>query len=289
MKRTVEAEQYFTSKEVVEQSLSFLAKYFDLDNFDLVLEPSAGSGAFLLRLPETHRLGLDIFPMHDEVKQQDFFSWLPSQGSKNILTIGNPPFGQRANLAIRFLEHASLFSSVIAFVLPRSFRKYTFINRVPPYFHLIDSFDCDAFESPSGEEIVVKSVFQIWQKKPTVRKKLVPQATHAHFDMKHAHLSRTTPADFENLCSKYEFAVPQVGAAFKPRDPRGLTQGSYWFISPKVPGVREAFEQLDFSFLDGMNTAHKSLSKTDIVAAYKSVIGEETHETSNNEVLVTLF
>jgi hypothetical protein len=42
-----------------------------------------------------------------------------------------------------------------------------------------------------------------------------------------------------------------------------------------VPGVRERFERLDFGFLDGMNTAHTSLSKKDIIAAYEKVVADE--------------
>jgi hypothetical protein len=289
VKRTVEAEQYFTSPQVVEECLNLIEKHFSIASFDLHLEPSAGGGAFLLRLPEATRVGLDIFPLHQEIQQQDFLTWLPKHASCNVLTIGNPPFGQRANLAVKFLEHAALFSNVIAFVLPRSFRKYTFLNRVPEFFHLVDSFDCDDFQRPDGETVTVKSVFQIWQKRPIARNKLVPQGTHNHFDMKHAHLSRTSQEDFASLCESYDFAIPQVGAAFRPKNPNTLTQGSYWFIKSKAPGVREAFEQLDFSFLDGMNTAHKSLSKTDIVAAYKKAIDDNYVIDIEIEPAITLF
>jgi len=59
-----------------------------------------------------------------------------------------------------------------------------------------------------------------------------------------------------------------VGANFAPKKIHGLTAGSYWFIKAKTQTVPQIFERLDFDFLDGLNTAHKSLSKKDIIAAY---------------------
>jgi hypothetical protein len=63
-----------------------------------------------------------------------------------------------------------------------------------------------------------------------------------------------------------------VGAAFRPRDSAEIDKGSWWFIQPKVGGVRERFELLDFTFVEGMNTAHQSLSKRDIIRAYQVVV-----------------
>jgi hypothetical protein len=66
----------------------------------------------------------------------------------------------------------------------------------------------------------------------------------------------------------YAFAIAQVGANFAPKIIRGLTAGSYWFVKAKAPTVPQVFERADFNFLDGLNTAHKSLSKKDLIAAY---------------------
>jgi hypothetical protein len=92
--------------------------------------------------------------------------------------------------------------------------------------------------------------------------------------MRHAHLSRVTPAQLAELRQRYEFAIPQVGFDFAPRNPHKLTKGSYWFIKPNVDGVFEVFANLDFSFLDGMNVAHKSLARADIIRAYMVAKGQ---------------
>jgi len=271
MKRTVSAEQYFTSGCVVTQCLELLARHYSLNEFGLIVEPCAGAGAFLSQLPTDTRVGFDILPLHDEVIVQDFLTWNPPATSGKILTIGNPPFGRRAKLAVQFIEKAATFSDVFAFILPRSFNKYIFQNRVPAQFHLVGSLEVDEFETPDGEPLTVKSVFQIWEKREHSRPLVMPQRNHPDFEMRHAHLSRVTPVELALLHREYDFAIPQVGKQFKPRDAATITKGSYWFIKPYQSSVRKTFEKLDFSFLDNMNTNLKSLSKADIITAYQLI------------------
>lgn len=283
MKRTVGKEQYFTSPALAVRCVDYARGLVNFAEYGLFVEPSAGDGAFLCNLPGDRRVGIDIEPAASEVQKYDFFDWKPPSIDKPILTIGNPPFGQRASLAFKFLEHACAFSDTVAFILPRSFNKYTFQNRLHPYFHLLGSFDCGEFLTISGDAVAVRTVFQVWQRRPDERRASVPPGAHSDFEMRHAHLSRVTAQDLALLRDRFEFAIPQVGANFKPRSAESVTKGSYWFIRPLVDGVRDRFERLDFDFLDGMNTAHKSLSKRDIVAAYQAVVDDDRLESSSVE------
>ena len=271
MKRTVVNEAYFTSSQVAEQCVDFVDHTYALDSFDLIVEPSAGDGAFLRLLPEDKRIGLDIAPQEPHVVQTDFLDWLPGHSGR-ILTVGNPPFGARASLAVKFIEHAAKYSEVIAFILPMSFNKYTFTNRVPLNFHLVDSMNISDVFSLDGNDVPVNTVFQIWQKRDVLRAKQIGARSHPDFEMRHAHLSRVSPLQLQDLRQGYDFAIAQVGNNFAPRDTSELTKGSYWFIKAKCSDVQERFEALDFAFLDGMNLAHKSLSKADIIAAYETVV-----------------
>lgn len=271
MKRTVATELYLTPEALARRCVDLVAARFDLTEFDLVVEPSAGAGAFYDLLPPPTRVGIDIAPGRPELVEADFLTWRPEAAAGRVLTIGNPPFGQRAALAVDFLERACSFSDVVAFILPRSFNKYTFQNRVPRYFHLVDSLECQEFVGPGGVPVQVKAVFQIWERRDELREVVELPSTHPDFAMRHGHLSRLSELELARLRRDYEFTVPQVGADFRPRSVETVSRGSHWFIRPNVPGVRERFERLDFSFLDGMNTAHKSLSKRDIVAAYVAV------------------
>jgi hypothetical protein len=88
--------------------------------------------------------------------------------------------------------------------------------------------------------------------------------TTDEFTMTHRHLSKCRGFDY--ICNNYDFAIAQVGSNFKPKEIKELTKGSYWLIKG---GKRDFFEKCDYSFLDGMNTAFKSLSKNDIIKAYK--------------------
>lgn len=271
-KRTVLHEQLYTAPELAHRCIALLGRLVDFATFDLILEPSAGTGAFFDLLPADRRLGIDIDPRGAGIERVDFRTWHPPAPDGRILTVGNPPFGQRGALAVEFLNRACEFSAVVAFILPRSFQKYTFQNRVHRSFHLVDATECDEFVDADDRPATVKAVFQVWERRPTPRPKDAPAASHPDFEMCHRHLSRTTPDDLERIRREYAFSIPQVGSSFSPRDPAQLTRGSHWFIKPKVPGVRERFERLDFSFLDGMNTAHRSLSKRDIVRAYQAVV-----------------
>lgn len=268
MKRTVGGEHYFTTPDLARRCVEYAGSQRPLDSYGLVVEPSAGTGAFLDLLPPDRRVGIDLDPRHPAVEAADFIGWRPPADASPVLTIGNPPFGQRGALAVRFLAHACSFSDTVAFILPRSFNKWTFANRVDPWFGLAGSFDCDGFVDAAGRPVSVRTVFQVWQRLPEPRRIEAPASSHPDFTMRHAHLSRITADELARLRSDHAFTVPQVGADFRPRDVAAVSRGSHWFIRPLADGVRERFDRLDFGFLAGMNTAHTSLSRSDIVAAY---------------------
>ena len=88
---------------------------------------------------------------------------------KQTVVFGNPPFGLRGNLALRFLNHASAFSDFVCFILPSSFEsdgKGSTRTRVKN-LNLIYSkpLENDTFLDPDGGQILIKGcVFQVWSK-----------------------------------------------------------------------------------------------------------------------------
>lgn len=276
MKRKVKLEQYYTTQCLADECLSFIEKYFNFENFDIVLEPSAGDGVFLKDSFSDKSIAFDIDPKSPNVLKQDFFQWNPPT-DKKIITIGNPPFGQRGSLAVKFTNKAMEFSDVVAFILPRSFKKDTFYNRLGENFHLLDQFDCNSFRNEKGESLTIKCVFQIWEKRDYTRQKISRKNAHDDFHMKHAHLSRISEKDLEILRSEYDFCIAQVGSNFKPKNPREINSGSYWFIKMINLENVKLFDELDFSFLDNMNLSFKSLSKKDIIQAYENSISKQTN------------
>lgn len=276
MKRTVGHEQFFTDPALAGRCVEYVDSVLPLDSFATLVEPGAGDGAFLRLLPVDRRVGIDLDPRADGVRRADFLTWQPPQNRGRTLTIGNPPFGQRAALAFAFLHHACSYSDAVAFILPRSFNKYTFQNRVHPSFHHVGGFECEEFRDACGRAVTVRTVFQVWERRGHLRRRVELPGSHADFEMRHRHLSRLAPGELEQLRRDFAFTIPQVGADFRPRDVRDVERGSHWFVRPRAAGVRDRFERLDFGFLDGMNTAHKSLSKRDIVAAYTAVTARES-------------
>lgn len=115
-------DKIYTKPEIAAQ----LLKELDLYSYSLVVEPSAGNGAFSNLI--SNCTALDIEPENEKIIKQDFFTFIPKQS--NVLVIGNPPFGEQSTLAIKFFNHAAEFASTIAFILPKSFRKVSVQNKL---------------------------------------------------------------------------------------------------------------------------------------------------------------
>lgn len=122
-------DKYYTKKEVVEFCISKL----NFDDYDFIIEPSAGSGAFYHRIKHHNKIGLDISPESLNIIKQDWLQYKINPFYKNVLIVGNPPFGINNILSTKFLKHAFGFENVqtIAFVLPNVYNKHTRQNVVP--------------------------------------------------------------------------------------------------------------------------------------------------------------
>ena len=264
--RTVESEQYYTpldtAQELYETTLLIVG-----DNFDNFVEPSAGKGAFLTCMPPDKRIGIDIDPLGKEIVEQDFFNFVWPEG--RTITIGNPPFGRRGKLAMKFLNISAENSEVVAFILPAIFSKFTFYNRVHPYMQLQHEIPVTEFDSPDGigEGPKVNCVFQIWKKSTRRRKKVVRPNSCDDFEMIHRHYSRTSPEERERLKS-YDFAISQIEG--KIRNCEDVTAGSVYFIKDNTSdkSVRSVMERVDFSNLSIHHVGATSLTKADIVTGY---------------------
>ena len=122
-------DKFYTKSSIAKLCLSQL----DLSQYDFILEPSAGNGSFSHLIPNCY--AIDIEPESEDIIKQDFFLYEPENKNK-ILVIGNPPFGQQSNLALRFFNHAAEFADTIAFILPKSFKKISLQNQLDNYIHL---------------------------------------------------------------------------------------------------------------------------------------------------------
>ena len=164
-----EKDQFFTSKSSAEYCYNKMIEVLQSKGVDLsqyhFIEPSAGDGSFYNLLPSDNRTGVDIEPKCEGVEKCNFLDWHPKT-EKNII-VGNPPFGMRGHLALKFINHAAEFSDFVCFVLPQLFGsdgKGTCKSRVKG-LNLIYSENIDSdFYYPSGKSAKVHVVFQIWSK-----------------------------------------------------------------------------------------------------------------------------
>lgn len=164
-----EKDQFFTKKSTVIRCLDILYNKLSDIGVDpsvyVFVEPSAGDGSFYDELPKDKRIGLDIEPKANGIIEKDFLTWVP--GSGKFITVGNPPFGLRGNLALRFINHSATFSDFTAFILPQIFEskgKGNCMDRVIN-MNLIHSEKIESdFYYPNGEEVKVNVIFQIWSK-----------------------------------------------------------------------------------------------------------------------------
>jgi hypothetical protein len=165
-----EKDQFFTPEKTAKycytKVVEILKKYKDSEKCYTFIEPSAGNGCFLKILPNKRRIGLDIEPRFDEIIKQDYLHWKPDENKKYVV-IGNPPFGLRGQLALKFINHSSKFADYVCFILPQLFEsdgKGVPRKRVDG-LNLIYSEKIDTdFESPDGKKISVQCIFQIWSK-----------------------------------------------------------------------------------------------------------------------------
>jgi hypothetical protein len=166
-----EKDQFFTptqtAKYCYSQFITILKKYGEFEKDYIYIEPSAGNGSFLKFLPSDKRIGLDIEPRNDEIKKGDYLDFYPPIEDKKYIVIGNPPFGLRGQLALKFINHSNKFADYVCFILPQLFEsdgKGVPRKRVKG-FNLIHSEKITTdFESPDGKSLKVECIFQVWSK-----------------------------------------------------------------------------------------------------------------------------
>jgi len=166
-------DQFFTNEETAKLCYEiFNRKLIELGiNLEeyTYIEPSAGNGSFYNLFPEDRRIGIDIESDIEGVIKQDYLTWKPDSEGK-YLVLGNPPFGLRSNLALRFINNSN-YAEFVGFILPQIFEsdgKGSTKSRVEG-LNLIHSEKIKPhFVFPDGKSVVVNVIFQIWAKNHSV-------------------------------------------------------------------------------------------------------------------------
>lgn len=250
-------DRFYTSDKVATECLNNL----NLSDYDCIIEPSAGSGSFSTKIENC--FAYDIHPEAESIEEMDWFVLDKSifANYKNILVIGNPPFGQQNSLAINFFNEAAKFANTIGFIFPLSFKKDSIKNRLDLNFHLVKEMEIsdNAFFLLDKTEIKVPCIFQVWEKKNEKRKPVRLKTTSDYFEF--------TTAD------KADFRIQRVGGnAGKASFDLSRAASSNYFIKNKSELSNEDFvnlvNRLSFPTIE-FTVGPKSLSKGELIATFE--------------------
>jgi len=165
-------DKYYTNEKIMKKCCKLFKKNIKITNKDLVIEPSAGNGVFIKCIKGYNNLLLDIKPENKLIQKKNFLNFNYKKiinKYDNIHAIGNPPFGKKSSMVIKFIKKCCEFCNTFSFILPRSFNKVFLQKSIPLNFHLIKSYNLpdNTFDLP------IRCVFQIWKKRKHKREKII--------------------------------------------------------------------------------------------------------------------
>lgn len=271
-RRVTGTEQFYTPLDLAQELVTFSAAVIPEFSSRKFLEPAGGSGSFITALRKEgieNIQSVDLYPKFKGVARKNFLEHKPKDS--NLVTISNPPFGRNNALSIPFFNHASLFSDYIAFLVPRSWRKWSVENRLNLNFHKITDRDVfvsyvDINGNPFKKNNGLRTCFQIWKKEPIPRAKtLVPD---------NSLIEKTTPRKADVAIRVFGYGCGQILSEF-PR----VKNTTLMFLKVKNRKVVTALRQLDYQRFS-MNTAYtEALALTEInYLLNEKIFGNGFHE-----------
>jgi hypothetical protein len=262
-------DKYYTKPEIATACIEVVCQYVNIRPESILLEPSAGNGAFvpgMQRLASRYNCELLFFDIKPEcvgISTLDYFHFIPPE-NKTIHLIGNPPFGRQSSMAMRFIQKSCEFCESFSFILPRSFKKQSVQRRIPPNFHLVLQMDIpdDSF-LVNGEPYSVPCVFQIWRRESFFRETL-PVITTEKFK-------------FVKKTESPDVSVRRVGVnAGRVDTDTDKSIQSHYFIrfTDRDPDIISRnislISRVSFEFNNTVGP--KSISKPELVERYESVL-----------------
>lgn len=111
-------DKYYTPDGLAKYCVEKTKEIIGEDNITEYLEPSAGSGVFLKYLDKPYQ-AYDIEPEREGIIKQDYLT-LDLEYNKGRCIIGNPPFGDKNTLSVKFYKKSIKLGDYISFILPIS-------------------------------------------------------------------------------------------------------------------------------------------------------------------------
>ena len=280
-KYSVSNDRFYTPESTVSQLIGLV----DMDDYENIIEPSAGDGAILHRLP-SRAVGYDLEPHSSDIQPMNWLEPTDAEGNHNdavyiadkafqwsfgkTLVIGNPPFGRQGSLASRFFNEAASFADTIAFIMPKSYMKDSMMNRLEHHFHIdtIVPVVDDHYRIPGGTR-VVPTVIIVAHRERSTRKD--------HIIVNHVDMS-SLPFVFTNH-DDADYMVIRVGgnsgalASMDTVTDKNRKYNYFIKITDDSVDIHELFSkaQQRLHVMRDMTTGPRSISKNELVDAIMSV------------------
>ena len=113
----IQNDKYYTSTKLSKYCIDKTFEIIGEENISDIIEPSAGDGSFSNQL--FFCTAYDIEPECDNIIKQDFLQ-LEIPYKEGRLIIGNPPYGPKMHLVVKFFKKSVTLGDYISFILPIS-------------------------------------------------------------------------------------------------------------------------------------------------------------------------
>lgn len=239
-RRVTGKEQFYTPTDLSLQLTMKVAERIKDFETRTVIEPAGGTGSFIKAaksLGAKKVISFDIEPKSDGVVEADFLN--AELTVSNAITISNPPFGRNNSLSIPFFNKAAQHSEYIAFIVPRSWRKWSVINRLDRNFHLIHDEELaidyvDDFGEMLWQKARLNTCFQIWQRRD-VQRELVKVEDHGL-------ISKVKPDQADVALTVFGYGCGKVKTSFDR-----VPNSTVMFLKVHDKRVIPALNKVDFS------------------------------------------
>lgn len=266
-------DQFYTNDNISKECLEILFDTINKNDYEHMVEPSAGTGSFYKKLPQDKRIGIDISPKCEGVKELDFLTYDYSVLKGKVLIVGNPPFGRVSSLAVKFFNKSAEFADCIAFIVPRTFKRVSIQNKLDLNFELIYNKDLPLTPCCFTPKMSAKCCFQIWKKTNIPRKRILYEKEHSDFIfLKLGKKKSGKPA----VPKGADFAIKAYGSNCGEIKTTGLNELSpkswHWIKIPEEGKYKndiliERFNQLDYSMSQD-TVRQDSLGKQELIYLY---------------------
>ncbi len=238
--RVTGKEQFYTPRPVADRVVARVIEAVPDAVGRTWIEPAGGTGTFIDAARDVgvvDVVSFDIEPRHRDVARGDFLQ--QRLNVRGAISVGNPPFGRNNALSVPFFNHCAMYSDYIAFVVPRSWRKWSVVNRLDSSFHLATDDDLsinyvDAEGVAASGRTYLQTCVQIWERREDRRPKLKVQDQGI--------VAKCKPEDADVALTIFGFSCGTVKTDF-PR--RKVTTEIY--LQLLHPRAMEALQAVDYS------------------------------------------